>query len=102
MAIVSKLYTRISRGGATWIECNLEYHDDDFREINDDGDPDDFRIVRFYGTNFGPDDLVLLIQRGNGQNWVERTIPPGVFEQAAGGPVRYETDIPSWEWRRGS
>lgn len=97
MAVQSKLVCSVSHRGVLLFEAYADYHDDDFRTTNDDGDPDDFRVVRWYGTNHSDRDFTLSIQRGNGRRWADLTIPPGTFEQAAGGSVRYEFDAPRWE-----
>jgi hypothetical protein len=77
----------------------MEYHDDDFRITNDDGDPDDFRVVRWFGENYGEADINIEIRRGNGVSWQQVTIPAGsTFSQDAGGPVKYEFDVPEWRY----
>jgi len=99
MAVQSKSFTRMSTHGVVIFEVFMEYEDTDFQAVNDDGDPDDFRLIRFYGTNYGTNDRQVTVQRGNGQNWVDRTIPAGsTFSQNAGGPVKYESDVPVWSY----
>ncbi len=99
MAVQTKRVVRISAHGSVVFEVFMEYHDDDYRTLNDDGDPDDFRIIRFFGTNYSAFDKTVLVKRGNGQAWMSRTIPAGEsFSQNAGGPVKYESDIPVWSY----
>jgi hypothetical protein len=77
----------------------MEYEDTVFRVTNDDGDPDDFRVIRWFGTNHSAHDIRVQVKRGNGQNWVDRTIPAGEsFSQNAGGAVKYEFDVPEWRY----
>ena len=76
----------------------MEYHDDDFRVINDDGDPDDFRVIRWFGENYGTTDIRIQMIRGNGGTWRDVSIPPGTFSQNAGGAVKYEFDVPEWRY----
>lgn len=102
MAVQAKPYARMSSGGVVLVECFMEYQDDDYQETNDDGDPDDFRVVRWYGTNHHTLPLVMTLQKGNGQNWKQATILAGEsFSQSAGGAVKYESDIPQWYWEWG-
>ena len=99
MAVQTKLYTRISGPSGLEVECFMEYEDTDYQEINDDGDPDDFRVIRWFGTNHHTLPLIVTLERASGQNWVSRTISAGAdFSQNAGGAVRYESDIPQWYW----
>ena len=98
MAIQTKSYHRSSRGGVVALEVFMEYHDDDYREINDDGDPDDFRVVRWYGTNHTDHNISIVIRRGNGSKWRDVSVPPGDFSQNAGGSVKYEKDVPLWHY----
>lgn len=98
MAIRVKPYVRMSSHGVVFFEVFLEYEDTDFRETNDDGDPDDFRVIRWFGVN-GPEARTITVFRKNGNVWKAVTIPPGaVFEQVAGGPVKYEFDVPRWDY----
>jgi hypothetical protein len=78
----------------------MEYENTDFRiPVNDDGDPDDFRVIRWFGTNHSAHDIRVQIKRGNGQHWQDRVIPAGEsFSQNAGGPVKYEFDVPEWRY----
>lgn len=101
MAIQTKRSFQILDHGILRAEGWMEYHDDDYLVAdNGEGLPKYFRVVRWFGENYSPWTLTISVQRGNGQNWVERSIPPGgSFEQSAGGPVKYETDVPRWEWR---
>ena len=99
MAVQSKPYCRISQDDVLALEVFVEYDDANYNETNDDGDPDDFRVFRFYGTNHSSRDFQITVQRGNGQNWIDVTIPPGDFSQKTGGPVKYESDVPRWEYR---
>lgn len=97
MAIVSKPYCRISAHGSVVLEVFMEYDDTDYQEINSDGDPDDFRVVRWYGTNYSASDKTITMKRANGSAIVTRTLPAGAtFEQSAGGAVKYESDVPIW------
>ncbi len=96
MAVQVKPYVRMSSHGVVFFEVFMEYEDTDFRATNDDGEPDDFRVVRWFGVN-GPVTRTITVFRKNGNVWRAVTIPAGaVFEQAAGGPVRYESDVPVW------
>ena len=99
MAVQTKSFCRISSHSVVTFEVFLEYHDDDFRVTNDDGDPDDFRVVRWFGTNYSAFDITVQVKRGNGQTWQERTIVAGsTFSQNAGGAVKYEFDVPEWRY----
>jgi len=99
MAVITKPFCRISAHGALVLEVFEDYEDTDWRATNDDGDPDDFRVVRWHGTNHSAYPHTVLVKRGNGQAWMERTIPPGEpFSQNAGGPVKYESDVPVWTY----
>jgi hypothetical protein len=98
MAVQTKSACRISTHGVVRFEVFTEYHDDDFKTINDDGDPDDFRVVRWFGENFGPNDVTIQMVRGNGQHWQDFVVPVGTFSQNAGGPIKYESDIPVWRY----
>ena len=98
MAVQTKSFCRISSHSVVVLEVFIEYRDDDFNEINDDGDPDDFRIVRFFGTN-GANEVTITVYRKNGSVWANRTLAPlEPFTQNAGGPVRYESDVPVWTY----
>jgi len=98
MAVQTKSYCRISSHGEVLLEVFIEYHDDDFNTINDDGDPDDFRLIRFFGTN-GAYERTITVFRKNGNVWKTVTLAPSeVFSQNAGGAVKYESDIPVWEF----
>ena len=98
MAIQTKSFCRMSAHGTVIFEVFLEYEDTDFRTVNDDGDPDDFRIVRFFGTN-GAYERTFTVYRKNGTVWATRTVAPfEAFSEAAGGPVKYESDIPVWAY----
>lgn len=101
MAIQVKPYTRLSAGGSLVFESFLEYDDADYQAINDDGDPDDFRVVRWYGTNYHSKPLIVTLRKGNGQDWKKVTIPAAEsFSVNAGGGVKYESDVPQnfFEW----
>ena len=94
MAVQTQPYFSLSGSHGTF-SCDIEYEDTDYNEINDDGDPDDYRILRFYGQNDMDIPVVVGFRRGNGVNWTERTIPAGdPFSQDTGGPVKYESDVP--------
>ena len=98
MAIQTKPCARISAHSVVLLEVFMEYDDSDFQEINDDGDPDDFRVVRWFGTNHTDRDFRIELMKGNGQHWQDRLVPPGDFSQSAGGAVKYESDIPVWRY----
>ena len=99
MAIQTKQYCRISAHGAVVFEVFMEYHDDDFRVTNDDGDPDDFRVIRWFGENLSDTDMRIQVVKGNGQHWQDRVIPANsTFSQNAGGNVKYEFDVPEWRY----
>ena len=96
MAVQTKSFIRMSSHGEVLFEAFMEYLDDDFQTTNDDGDPDDFRIVRWFGTN-GAYQRTVTVWRKNGNVWKSQVIVPfEVFELVAGGPVRYESDVPRW------
>jgi len=73
VAVQSKQVVRISAHGSVVFEVFMEYHDDDYQTINDDGDPDDFRIIRWYGTNHSVFPKTVVAKRGNGQAWMTFT-----------------------------
>lgn len=101
MAEVRRTFTSLHSHGDLLFICYLDYDDADYQEINDDGDPDDFRMIRFEATNYHDRPLLVTMQRGNGTNWVSREIAPGqTVTQAAGGAIKYESDIPRYffEW----
>ena len=99
MAVQTKSYIRMSRHSVVQFQVWMEYEDTDFRVTNDDGDPDDFRVIRWFGENFGTTDIHVEIKRGNGQSWRDVTIPAGsTFSQNAGGAVKYEFDVPEWRY----
>ena len=99
MAIQSKPSVRISDHGIVRVEVFMEYHDDDWRVTNDDGDPDDFRVIRWFGTNHSPWTFHVQTYRANGAvRWVRDVAPGGSFTVNAGGPVKYEGDIPAWSY----
>ena len=99
MAVQTKSYCRISMGDATSFVVFVEYENTDFRVTNDDGAPDDFRVIRFFGTNHSTVPLTIRVQRGNGQKWFEVVISAGEsFSWDAGGPFRYESDVPVWTY----
>ena len=87
----------MSAHGEVTFEVFMEYHDDDYRGTDDMGDPDDFRVVRWFGTNHSAFDRTVTLFRPNGGVWRSRVIPAGEpFSQNAGGAVKYQTDIPRW------
>ena len=99
MAVQTKQYCRISSHSEVILEVFMEYDDADYQEINDDGDPDDFRVVRWYGTNHSAFDKTVTAYRPNGSVWGTRTITAGsTFTMDAGGAVKYESDIPRWTY----
>ena len=95
--MATKLYCRISAHSVLVLEVFVDYDDTDYQEINDDGDPDDFKLIRFFGTNHSAYDKTVTTYKANGGvQWV-RTIPAGEsFTVNAGGAVKYESDIPRW------
>ncbi len=97
MAVQVKSFIRLSSHGEVLFEAFMEYEDTDFKiPSNDDGVPDDFRIVRWFGTN-GAYQRTVTVWRKNGNVWKSQVIAPfEVFELVAGGPVKYESDIPVW------
>ena len=99
MAIQTTSYCRLSAHDGVTLEVFMEYEDTDFRVTNDDGDPDDFRVIRWFGENYSDDPITVEMVRGNGQHWQDHTIPPHTtFSQNAGGQVKYEFDIPEWRF----
>ena len=99
MAVQTKLFCRISSHDQTVIEVFMEYEDSDYRTVNDDGDPDDFRVVRWFGTNHSAFPVTVTAKRGTGQAWMTRTVPAGdPFSQSAGGAVKYESHVPVWSY----
>ena len=99
MAVQSKSFCRISSHGVVQFQVFMEYEDTDFRVTNDDGDPDDFRVIRWFGENFTDADIRIQVKRGNGQNWQDRVIPANsTFTQNAGGAIKYEFDVPEWRY----
>jgi hypothetical protein len=77
----------------------MEYDELDFQIINDDGENDDFRVIRWFGTNHSAFDITIEAIKGNGQHWASRVLPAGEsFSQNAGGAVKYESDIPEWRF----
>ena len=99
MAVQTKSFCRISAHSVVVFDVFMEYEDTDFRVTNDDGDPDDFRVIRWYGQNHSAADIRVQVKRGNGQTWQERTIVAGsTFTQNAGGAVKYEFDVPEWRY----
>ncbi len=97
MAVQTKPFVRMSRHGQVIFEVFMEYQDDDFKTVNDDGDPDDFRVIRWFGENFTDSPVGIEWLRGNGQSWRSASLAPhSTFSQNAGGPVKYESDV---HWR---
>ena len=97
-----KPYGSMSSGQILLWECFLEYNDTDARVINDNGDPDDYRVVRWFGTNHHTKPLIVSLMKANGRRWRQVTVPPGNdFSIAAGGQLRYEFDVPQWFWEWG-
>ena len=98
MAVQSKSFCRISTHDEVVLQVFMEYEDTDFRVTNDDGDPDDFKVIRWFGTN-GAHERTVTIFRANGGVWATRTFAPfEAFSVNAGGPVRYEFDVPKWSY----
>jgi hypothetical protein len=98
MAVQSKSFCRISANDEVVLQVFMEYEDTDFRVTNDDGDPDDFRVIRWYGTN-GAYERTVTLYRANGNVWRAQTFAPlEVFSVNAGGQVRYEFDVPKWSY----
>lgn len=99
MAVQTKQYCRISAHSVVVLEVFMEYDDADYLEINDDGDPDDFRVIRWFGTNYSDSPKTIEMRRANGSSIMSRTITAGsTFEQNAGGGVKYESDVPIWAY----
>ena len=99
MAVQTKQFCRISSHDQVIIEVFEEYEDSDYRTINDEGEPDDFRVIRWFGTNHSTHPITISVLRTGDKNWVERTVPAGdSFTQNAGGVVKYEFDVPSWTY----
>ena len=97
MAVQTKPVARISTHGVVLFEAFMEYHDDDYQEINDDGDPDDFRVIRWYGTNHAAYPMTVSTFRPNGMSRWTRTVAAGAdWSVNSGGGVKYESDIPRW------
>ena len=77
----------------------MDYDDADYQSINDDGDPDDFRVIRWHGINHSAYPHTVTAYRPNGSVWGTRTVPAGAgFTVNAGGAVKYESDIPVWTY----
>ena len=96
--MATKLYCRISAHSELVLEVFVEYDDSDYLvESNDDGENDDFALIRFFGTNHSAyAKTVTTFKANGGVQWV-RTIPPHTdFSVNAGGAVKYESDIPRW------
>ncbi len=100
MAVQTKSFCRISSHGVVQFQVWEEYEDTDFNvPSNDDGDPDDFRVIRWFGENFSDNPVTVQIIRGNGQHWQDTVIPAHTtFSQNAGGAVKYESDVPEWRY----
>ena len=99
MAVQTKQYCRISSHSVVILEVFMEYEDTDYQTINDDGDPDDFKVIRWFGTNHSAYPKTVSMKRANGVSIMSRTIPAGEsFSQNAGGAVKYESDIPIWTY----
>ena len=97
--MATKLYTRMSSGGVVRFEVFMEYDDTNWRVINDDGEPDDFRVARWFGTNYSdaPFSIDLLVD--GGRKWKSFDLAPGAeFSHPAGGRVKYEGDIDEWRY----
>jgi hypothetical protein len=100
MAVQTKPWLRMALDGVVLFDVFMEYEDTDFQvPSNIDGEPEDFRVIRWFGTNYSASDKFVTVHRGNGSNWVDRIIPAGEsFSQNAGGPVKYESDVPRWQF----
>ena len=99
MAVQTKQYARISAHSQLVFVVYVDYQDDDWQTINDDGDPDDFRVVRWHGTNHSAFPHTVTAYRPNGAVWGTRTVLAGsTFTVPAGGAVKYESDIPRWTY----
>ncbi len=98
MAVQTKQVVRISRHSQVQLQVFMEYHDDDYRVVNDDGDPDDFRVIRWFGENLSSTPVNIQILRSGGRKWRDFVIPTGTFSQDAGGAVKYEFDVPEWRY----
>ena len=97
-----KRLLRMANGEGVTFELFMEYDPDDSREINDKGEPDDFRVIRWFGTNYSADPLKIELKLGHGpdaKSWKQETIAAGEsFTQFAGGRVKYQYDIPEWRY----
>jgi hypothetical protein len=100
MAVQTKRSCRISAAGSVVLEVWMEYDDADYRvEANDDGEHDDFRVIRWFGTNHSDFPKTVTLFNPNGTVWHRGVIPAGEsFSQNAGGRVKYEFDVPCWEF----
>jgi len=99
VAVVTKRFVRISSSGSLVLEVFMDYEDTDWRTVNDDGDPDNFRVVRWHGTNHSAFPKTVTAYRPNGSVWGTRTVLAGsTFSVNAGGAVRYEFDVPRWSY----
>ncbi len=99
VAVVVKRICRMSAHSEVILEVFMEVEDTDYRSTNDDGEPEDFRIIRWFGTNFSAFPRSIEIVRPSGRNWRTLVLPAGEsFSQSAGGPVKYESDVPQWRY----
>jgi len=100
MAVQTKQYCRISSHSEVVLEVFMEYEDTDYQvESNDDGEHDDFKVIRWFGTNHSAYPKTVSMKRANGVSLMSRTIPAGEsFSQNAGGQVQYESDVPIWTY----
>ncbi len=100
--MATKRVLRMAGGVGVTFELFMEYDPDDFREVNDNGEPDDFRVTRWFGTNHSADPLSVELKLSHGpdaKNWKAFTIPGGEsFSQNAGGQVKYQFDLPEWRY----
>ena len=97
--MATKPYARISSGGVVRVEVFMEYDDTDWRTTNSDGEPDDYRVIRWFGTNHGPSPFTVELKLSNGKRWKTATVAAGeTFSVDAGGQVRYESDVPEWRY----
>ena len=78
----------------------MEYDPTDWRVTNSDGEPDDFRVIRWFGSAPSEVAVTVVALLPNGRVWKSATVSAGgSFSVDAGGPVKYESDIPVWRYR---
>jgi hypothetical protein len=99
MAVQTKQYCRISAHSELVLVVFMDYEDTDYQTVNDEGEPDDFKVIRFHGTNYSVYPKTVTTFKANGGVMWVRTIPAGEsFSVNAGGLVKHESDIPVWAY----